>query len=249
MEVTMEEYTATTLERARHVLKKFPLSDGAKMAIGKDLEYGYTWAATPENKRALVATVPPRKPGVFTVFSLEGHTLNLTGNALTQMIENARTRHRNTQARIDAYRTRSNNFAQNDPGKIAHNTASTKREQRDYEAGLRDTFRIAGWGDMEFTFAYESDHRPDTGRGRVVAETNDTGTMARGEQTRAGKTIPDQRPGTNGSNDYGVSAAQGCGPELQSRNQNVVWVADGRDGHHRKRIVVRAGATDLTGEL
>ena len=47
MEVAMNEYTATTLERARHVLKKFPLSDGAKMAIGKDLEYGYTWAALP----------------------------------------------------------------------------------------------------------------------------------------------------------------------------------------------------------
>ena len=245
----MEEYTATTLERARHVLKKFPLSDGAKMAIGKDLEYGYTWAATPENKRALVATVPPRKPGVFTVFTHDGHTLNLTGNALTQMIDNARTRHRNTKARIDAFRTRSNNSAQNDPGKIAHNTASTQRIQRDYEAGLRNTFRIAGWGDAEFTFFDESDHRPDRGRGGVVAETNDLRTMARGKQTRAGKTIPDERPGTNGFNDYGVSAIERCGPELQPRNENVVWVADGRDGHHRKRIVVRAGATDLTGEL
>ena len=245
----MEEYTATTLERARHVLKKFPLSDGAKMAIGKDLEYGYTWAATPENKRALVATVPPRKPGVFTVFTHDGHTLNLTGNALTQMIENARTRHRNTQARVNAFRTRRNNFAQNDPGKIAHNTASTQRIQRDYEAGLRNTFRIAGWGDAEFTFFDESDHRPDRGRGGVVEKTNDLRTMARGKQTRAGKTIPDERPGTNGFNDYGVSAIERCGPELQPRNENVVWVADGRDGHHRKRIVVRAGATDLTGEL
>jgi len=245
----MQEFTATTLERARHVLKKFPLSDGAKMAIGKDLEYGYTWAATPENKRALVATVPPRKPGVFTVFTNDGHTLNLTGNALTQMIENARTRHRHTKARIDAYATRRNNIAQNDPGKIAHDTASTQREQRDYEAGLRNTFRIAGWGDAEFTFFDESNHRPDRGRSGVVAETNDTRTIQRGEQTRAGKTIPDQRPGTNGSDNYGVSTAQGCGVELQSRNENVVWVADGRDGHHRKRIVVRAGQADLTGEL
>ena len=32
----MKEYTATTLERARHVLKKSPLSSGAKMAIGKE---------------------------------------------------------------------------------------------------------------------------------------------------------------------------------------------------------------------
>jgi hypothetical protein len=29
----------------------------------------------------------------------------------------------------------------------------------------------------------------------------------------------------------------------------VVWVADGRDGDHRKRIVVRAGQADLMGEL
>jgi hypothetical protein len=249
MEVVMKEYTATTLERARHVLKKFPLSDGAKMAIGKDLEYGYTWAATPENKRALVATVPPRKPGVFTVFTHDGHTLNLTGNALTQMIENARTRHRNTTARIDAFATRRNNIAQNDPGKIAHDTASTQREQRDYEAGLRNTFRVAGWGDMEFTSINESDHRPDRGRSGVVEETNDLRTMARGKQTRSGKTIPDQRASTNGTIEPSLSAIERRGVELQPQNKNVVWVADGRDGHHRKRIVVRAGATDLTGEL
>jgi hypothetical protein len=249
MEAVMKEYTATTLERARHVLKKFPLSDGAKMAIGKDLEYGYTWAATPENKRALVATVAPRKPGVFTVFTNDGHTLNLTGNALTQMIENARIRHRHTTARIDAYATRRNNIAQNDPGKIAHDTASTQREQRDYEAGLRNTFRVAGWGDMEFTFADESDHRPDRGRGGVVEKTNDLRTVARGKQTRSGKAIPDQRASTNGTIEPSVSAIERRGVELQPQNKNVVWVADGRDGHHRKRIVVRAGATDLTGEL
>ena len=245
----MQEFTATTLERARHVLKKFPLSDGAKMAIGKDLEYGYTWAATPENKRALVATVPPRKPGVFTVFTNDGHTLNLTGNALTQMIDNARTRHRHTKARIDAYATRRNNIAQNDPGKIAHDTASTQREQRDYEAGLRNTFRIAGWGDAEFTFADESDHQPDRGRSGVVEETNDLRTMAQKQQTRSGKAIPDPRPGTNGTIDPSVSATERSRLELQPQNKNVVWVADGRDGDHRKRIVVRAGQADLTGEL
>jgi len=249
MEVVMKEYTATTLERARHVLKKFPLSDGAKMAIGKDLEYGYTWAATPENKRALVATVPPRQPGVFTVFTNDGHTLNLTGNALTQMIDNARTRHRNTTARVNAYATRRNNIAQNDPGKIAHDTASTQREQRDYEAGLRNTFRIAGWGDMEFTSINESNHRPDRGRSGVVKETNDLRTMARGKQTRSGKTIPDPRSSTNGTNDPSVSTAERSRPILQPQNKNVVWVADGRDGHHRKRLVVRAGQADLTGEL
>ena len=245
----MNEYTATTLERARHVLKKFPLSDGAKMAIGKDLEYGYTWAATPENKRALVATVPPRKPGVFTVFTHDGHTLNLTGNALTQMIENARTRHRNTKARIDAYATRRNNIAQDDPGKIAHDTASTQREQRDYEAGLRDTFRIAGWGDMEFTFADDCDYRTDRRRGDVAETPDDTAPVVRREQTATGSAIRNTGAGATGVIDSGLSETERSGSQLQPRNENVVWVADGRDGDHRKRIVVRAGQADLTGEL
>tara|TARA_R100001129_G_scaffold169944_1_gene139054 strand:+ start:1999 stop:2748 length:750 start_codon:yes stop_codon:yes gene_type:complete len=249
MEVAMEEYTATTLERARHVLKKFPVSDGAKMAIGKDLEYGYTWAALAQNKRALTAELPPRKPGVFTVFSLEGHTLNLTGKALKQMIDNARTRHRNTQARIDAFATRSNNIAQNDPRKIAHDTARAKREQRDYEAGLRNTFRVAGWGDMEFTFFNESDYRTDRRRGDVAETPDDTAPVADGKPTATGSAISDQRAGATGVIDSGLSTTERSGPQLQPRNENVVWVADGRDGHNRKRIVVRAGATDLTGEL
>lgn len=249
MEVAMEEYTATTLERARHVLKKFPLSDGAKMAIGKDLEYGYTWAALEQNKRALTAELPPRKPGVFTVFSLEGHTLNLTGKALKQMIENARTRHRNTQARINAFATRSTYFTKNDPGKIAHDTARAERTQRDYEAGIRNTFKVAGWGDMEFTFFNESDYRTNRRRGDVAETPDDTAPVAYGKQTATGSAISDQRAGATGTIDSGLSAAQGCGPELQPRNQNVVWVADGRDGDRRKRIVVRAGQADLTGEL
>tara|TARA_Y100001951_G_scaffold105113_2_gene119970 strand:+ start:4354 stop:5103 length:750 start_codon:yes stop_codon:yes gene_type:complete len=249
MEVVMEEYTATTLERARHVLKKFPLSSGAKMAIGKDLEYGYTWAALEQNKRALTAELPPRKPGVFTVFSLEGHTLNLTGKALKQMIENARTRHRNTQARINAHATRSTYFTKNDPRKIAHDTASAKRTQRDYQARIRNTFRIAGWGDAEFTFADESDYRTDRRRGDVAETPDDTAPVADGKQTATGSAISDQRAGTTGAIDSGLSTAERSGPQLQPRNETVVWVADGRDGHNRKRIVVRAGATDLTGEL
>ena len=245
----MEEYTATTLERARHVLKKFPLSSGAKMAIGRDLEYGYTWAALEQNKRALTAELPPRKPGVFTVFSLEGHTLNLTGKALTQMIENARTRHRNTQARIDAFATRSNNIAQNDPRKIAHDTASAERTQRDYQARIRNTFRVAGWGDMEFTFFDESDYRTDRGRSGVAETPDDTAPVVRREQTATGSAIRNTGARATGAIDSGLSEIERSRSQLQPRNETVVWVADGRDGHHRKRIVVRAGATDLTGEL
>ena len=245
----MEEYTATTLERARHVLKKFPLSDGAKMAIGKDLEYGYTWAALPENKRALVATMPPLKPGVFTVFTTEGHTLNLTGNALTQMIENARTRHRNTKARIRAYRSREDNPTRFAGRKGVDYTASAKRTQRDYQAGLRNSFRIAGWGEMEFTFTDESDHGIDRRRGEVVAATEHPAPVARREQTDTGTTLRDTRPCTAEIVTRRQSAAYGSGPPLQPQQKNVVWVADGRDGHNRKRIVVRAGQNDLTGEL
>ena len=83
----------------------------------------------------------------------------------------------------------------------------------------------------------------------MVEKTNDLRTVARGKQTRSGKARPDERPGINRSEDYGLSAIERRGVELQTQNKNVVWVADGRDGHHRKRIVVRAGATDLTGEL
>jgi hypothetical protein len=245
----MKEYTATTLERARHVLKKFPLSSGAKMAIGKDLEYGYTWAALEENKRALTAELPPRKPGVFTVFSLEGHTLNLTGTALTQMIDNARTRHRNTKARVNAYRTRENNPTKNDPRKIAHDTASAERTQRDYEAGLRNTFRVAGWGDMAFTFFDESDHRTDRERSGMDETPDHTAPVARGKQTTRSSAIPNQRAGTAESVTGRLQAVKKSGLELQPRHKNVVWVADRRDGDRRKRIVVRAGATDLTGEL
>lgn len=249
MEVVMKEYTATTLERARHVLKKFPLSSGAKMAIGRDLEYGYTWAALNQNKRALTAELPPRKPGVFTVFSLEGHTLNLTGKALKQMIENARTRHRNTQARINAHATRSTYFTKNDPRKIAHDTARAKRTQRDYEAGIRNTFRVAGWGDMEFTFFNESDYRTDRRRGDVAETPDDTAPVADGKQTATGSAIRNTGAGATGAIDSGLSETERSGPILQPRNENVVWVADGRDGDHRKRIVVRAGQADLTGEL
>ena len=245
----MEEYAATTLERARHVLRKFPLSDGAKMAIGKDLEYGYTWAATPENKRALVATVPPRKPGVFTVFTHDGHTLNLTGKALTQMIENARTRHRNTKARIRAYRSREDNPTKFAGRKGVDYTASAKRTQRDYQAGIRNTFRIAGWGDVEFTFTDESDCRIDRTRGEVAETPEHSAPVARREQTDTGSAIRDTRPCTAEIVTRRQSAAYGRGPQIQPQQKNVVWVADGRDGHNRKRIVVRAGATDLTGEL
>jgi hypothetical protein len=245
----MEEYTATTLERARHVLKKFPLSDGAKMAIGKDLEYGYTWAALPENKRALVATMPPIKPGVFTVFTTEGHTLNLTGNALTQMITNARTRHRNTKARIRAYRTRENNPTRFAGRKGVDYTASAEREQRDYEAGIRNTFRIAGWGDVEFTALDDSDNGVDRTRGEVAETPEHPAPVANGEQTDTGTAIRDTRPGTAKIVTRRQSAAYGRGPQIQPQQKTVVWVADGRDGDRRKRIVVRAGATDLTGEL
>ena len=245
----MEEYTATTLERARHVLRKFPLSDGAKMAIGKDLEYGYTWAALPENKRALVATMPPRKPGVFTVFTTQGHTLNLTGNALTQMIENARTRHRNTKARIESYRSREDNPTKFAAREGTDYTSSAKREQRDYQAGIRNTFRIAGWGDMEFTFADESDHRVDRTRGQVVAAPEHPAPVARREQTDTGTALRDTRPCTAEIVTRGKSAPYGCGPEIQPQQKTVVWVADGRDGDNRKRIVVRARQNDLTGEL
>jgi hypothetical protein len=249
MEVAMEEYTATTLERARHVLKKFPLSDGAKMAIGRDLEYGYTWAALNQNKRALTAELPPRKPGVFTVFSLEGHTLNLTGKALKQMIDNARTRHRNTQARIDAFATRSTYFTKNDPRKIAYDTASAKRTQRDYQARIRNTFRVAGWGDMEFTFADDCDYRTDRRRGDVAETPDDTAPVADGKPTATGSAIRNTGAGTTGTIDSGLSTTERSGPQLQPRNQTVVWVADGRDGDRRKRLVVRAGQADLTGEL
>ena len=245
----MKEFTATTLERARHVLRKFPLSDGAKMAIGKDLEYGYTWAALPENKRALVATMPPIKPGVFTVFTTEGHTLNLTGNALTQMIENARTRHRNTKARIESYRSREDNPTKFAGRKGVDYTSSAKRTQRDYQAGLRNTFRIAGWGEMEFTFTDESDNRIDRTGGEVVAATEHSSPVARREQTDSGTAIRDTRPGTAEIVTRGKSAPYGSGPPLQPQQKNVVWVADGRDGNHRKRIVVRARQNDLTGEL
>ena len=245
----MEEYTATTLERARHVLKKFPLSSGAKMAIGKDLEYGYTWAALEENKRALTAELPPRKPGVFTVFSLEGHTLNLTGTALTQMIDNARTRHRNTKARVNAYRTRENNPTKNDPRKIAHDTASAKREQRDYEAGIRNTFRVAGWGDMEFTFADDCDYRTDRERSGMDETPDHTAPVAREKQTTRSSAISDQRAGAAESVTGRLQAVKKSGLELQPRHKNVVWVADRRDGDRRKRIVVGARQADLTGEL
>ena len=245
----MEEYTATTLERARHVLRKFPLSDGAKMAVGKDLEYGYTWAALPENKRALVATMPPRKPGVFTVFTTEGHTLNLTGNALTQMIENARTRHRNTKARIESFRSRQNN-----PTKFAGRngvdyTASAKRQQRDYQAGIRNSFRIAGWGEMEFTTLDESDNGTDRTGGEVAETTEHSAPVANGKQTETGTALRDTRPGTAEIVTRRQSAAYGCGPQIQPQQENVVWVADGRDGDRSKRIVVCAGQNDLTGEL
>jgi len=245
----MAEYTATTLERARHVLRKFPLSDGAKMAIGKDLEYGYTWAALPENKRALVATMPPLKPGVFTVFTIEGHTLNLTGNALTQMITNARTRHRNTKARIESFRSRENNPTRFAGTEGTDYASSPEREQRDYQAGLRNSFRIAGWGDMEFTFADESNNRIDRTRGQVAGAPEHSSPVARREQTDSGTAIRDTRPGTAEIVTRRESAPYGSGPEIQPQQKNVVWVADGRDGHNRKRIVVRAGQNDLTGEL
>ena len=239
---------ADTYDEAVALIDELELPSGTKMAMKKDIKYGWTWAAMNPGLLRNKKKDLPR----FTLQTLNDDYIHISNQCLQEMANHARGRVRSTDKRIKDYkRGTSKNLA---PAQIAQNVSRghprrSQREQYDYALGLQKYFEDAGYGRTEVitqdTIVTEFDRLGAT----LDAEKQTRDRAEAEKQTRGSDTIRETGQSSDRVADISISETERRGPELQSRHSVVVRLANGRDGYYRKRITIHAGKAVLDGDL
>ena len=236
---------ANTYDEAVDLIDQLELPSGTKMAMKKDIKYGWTWAClNPKLARNKKKDIPR-----FTLETLNGDYIHISNQCLQEMANHARGRIRSTDKRIkDFQRGTTKHLA---PARIARNVSrrgsSTRSasEQHDYAMGLQSYFRNAGYGRVEVLTQDTIATQFDCDRATLDEKKRTRDRAENEESTQSGNTIREERTATVRATETGADEAQGCGAEIQPRHSVMVRVANGRDGYRSKRITVLAGKVTL----
>ena len=236
---------ANTYDEAVDLIDQLELPSGTKMAMKKDIKYGWTWAClNPKLARNKKKDIPR-----FTIETLNGDYIHINNQCLQEMANHARGRIRSTDKRIkDFQRGTTKHLA---PARIARNVSrrgsSTRSasEQHDYAMGLQSYFRDAGYGRVEVLTEDTIATQFDCDRATLDEKERTRDRAENEESTQSGNTIREERTATVRATETGADEAQGCGAEIQPRHSVMVRVANGRDGYRSKRITVLAGKVTL----
>ena len=236
---------ANTYDEAVDLIDQLELPSGTKMAMKKDIKYGWTWAClNPKLARNKKKDIPR-----FTLETLNGDYIHISNQCLQEMANHARRRVRSTDQRIkDFQRGTTKHLA---PARIARNVSrrgsSTRSasEQHDYAMGLQSYFRDAGYGRVEVLTQDTIATQFDCDRSALDEKERTRDRAENEESTQSGNTIREERTATVRATETGADEAQGCGTEIQPRHSVMVRVANGRDGYRSKRITVLAGKVTL----
>ena len=236
---------ATTYDEAVDLIDQLELPSGTKMAMKKDIKYGWTWAClNPKLARNKKKDIPR-----FTLETLNGDYIHISNQCLQEMANHARRRVRSTDQRIkDFQRGTTKHLA---PARIARNVSrrgsSTRSasEQHDYAMGLQSYFRDAGYGRVEVLTEDTIATQFDCDRSALDEKKRTRDRAENEKSTQSGNTIREERTATVRATETGADEAQGCGAEIQPRHSVMVRVANGRDGYRSKRITVLAGKVTL----
>ena len=236
---------ANTYDEAVDLIDQLELPSGTKMAMKKDIKYGWTWAClNPKLARNKKKDIPR-----FTLETLNGDYIHISNQCLQEMANHARRRVRSTDQRIkDFQRGTTKHLA---PARIARNVSrrgsSTRSasEQHDYAMGLQSYFRDAGYGRVEVLTEDTIATQFDCDRSALDEKKRTRDRAENEESTQSGNTIREERKATVRATETGADEAPGCGAEIQPRHSVMVRVANGRDGYRSKRITVLAGKVTL----
>ena len=236
---------ANTYDEAVDLIDQLELPSGTKMAMKKDIKYGWTWAClNPKLTRNKKKDIPR-----FTIETLNGDYIHISNQCLQEMANHARRRVRSTDQRIkDFQRGTTKHLA---PARIAEKVSrrgsSTRSasEQHDYAMGLQSYFRDAGYGRVEVLTQDTIVTQFDCDRSALDEKKRTRDRAENEKSTQSGNTIREERTATVRATETGADEAQGCGAEIQPRHSVMVRVANGRDGYRSKRITVLAGKVTL----
>ena len=236
---------ANTYDEAVDLIDQLELPSGTKMAMKKDIKYGWTWAClNPKLARNKKKDIPR-----FTLETLNGDYIHINNQCLQEMANHARRRVRSTDKRIkDFQRGTTKHLA---PARIAEKVSrrgsSTRSasEQHDYAMGLQSYFRDAGYGRVEVLTEDTIATQFDCDRATLDEKKRTRDRVENEESTQSSNTIREERTATVRATETGADEAPGCGAEIQPRHSVMVRMANGRDGYCGKRITVLAGKVTL----
>ena len=208
----------------------------------RDIKYGYSWAAT---SPTLLETQNKKLP-LFTW--AEG--IHITGPLLTEMATNARTRHRNTQKRIEALGAGDNR------GNLCIavvNERGHAPRQYSFKSDHSVGNRIAKEFDGEWL-----DFGPSGGESAVLCDSRGAG-LPKGEskgqgQQEAAQAATDSSLHHTGASAIGdarkrIQGAVSRRDELRSQRKRMDGLAHSRDGRGSQADFTTSRAVDIEGDL
>jgi hypothetical protein len=236
---------ANTYDEAVDLIDQLELPSSTKMAMKKDIKYGWTWAClNPKLARNKKKDIPR-----FTLQTLNDDYIHISNQCLQEMANHARKRVRSTDKRIKDFRRGTTKHLA--PARIAEKVSrrgsSTRSasQQYDHAMGLQSYFRDAGYGRVEVLTEDTIVTQFDCDRATLDEKERTRDRAENEEPTQSSNTIREERTATVRATETGADEAQGCGTEIQPRHSVMVRVANGRDGYRSKRITVLAGKVTL----
>ena len=237
-----------TYDEAVDFIDQLELPSGTKMAMLKDIKYGWTWAVcNPELARNKKKDIPR-----YTIQTLKDDYIHISNQCLQEMVAHARKRVRSTEKRIRDFERGSRKHLS--PARIAQTISrryprQCPREQYDYALGLQKYFQNAGYGRTEVftqdTIIGDFDRyraKMDEGKSRGNQEAGGESTDIRSEVRKEGQTA-------TGATKLVLSETKSSGADVQPRKTGVVRLADRRDGYRSKRTVDYSGTATVDGDL
>jgi len=208
----------------------------------RDIKYGYSWAATnPELIRGQGKKIP-----LFTW--AEG--IHITGPLLTEMVTNARTRHRNTQKRIEALGPGDN---RRDLCISVVNERGRAPRQYSFKSNHPVGNRIAEEFDGQWI-----DFGPSGGEGAVLCDSRGAGlhedegqggSRQESVQTTTDSSLHDTGASAVGDARKRIQGAVSRRNELRSQAKRVDGLAHSRDGRGSQADFTTTRAVDIEGDL
>tara|TARA_R100001082_G_C4300250_1_gene132072 strand:- start:17 stop:748 length:732 start_codon:yes stop_codon:yes gene_type:complete len=237
-----------TYDEAVAFINKLELPSGTKMAMLKDIKYGWTWAVcNPDLARNKKKDIPR-----YTIQTLNDDYIHISNQCLQEMVAHARKRVRSTDKRIRDFERGSRKHLS--PARIAQTVSrrypkKCPREQYDYAMGLQKYFQNAGYGRTEVftqdTIIGDFDRyraTVDARESRGNQEAGRKSTDIRSEVRKEGQTA-------TGATKLVLSETKSSGADVQPRKTGVVRLADRRDGYRSKRTVDYSGTATVDGDL
>ena len=237
-----------TYDEAVAFINKLELPSGTKMAMLKDIKYGWTWAVcNPELARNKKKDIPR-----YTIQTLKDDYIHISNQCLQEMVAHARKRVRSTDKRINDFERGSRKHLS--PARLAQTISrryprQCPREQYDYAMGLQKYFSDAGYGRTDvFT---QDTIVGDFDRYRATVDERES----RGDQKTGSKStnirseVRKERPTATGATKLVLSEIKRGRTDVQPRKTGVVRMADRRDGYSGKRTVDYSGTATVDGDL